>query len=69
MSNAHLIEALVEFAEKYGLSNNKIVAVRDGGWIINKYSFELDSFSIHPEYDPNIQFTFDFGLSSNAEVR
>lgn len=62
MTNAHVVNALVEFAQQYGTNGYKFVVVRDGGRVNYDYSFELDSFAVHPEYNTNNQYTYDFGI-------
>jgi S1-C subfamily serine protease len=62
MTNAHVVKGLVEIAEKYGTEGYSFVAVRDGGRVGHEYSFELDSFAIHPEYNTQNNYTYDFGI-------
>ena len=62
MTNAHVVNGLVELAEKYGTEGYSFVAVRDGGRVNHEYSFELDSFAIHPEYNSENQYTYDFAV-------
>ena len=62
MTNAHVVNGLVELAEIYGTEGYSFVAVRDGGRVNHEYSFELDSFAIHPEYNSENQYTYDFAV-------
>ena len=62
MTNAHVVNGLVELAEQYGTEGYSFVAVRDGGRVNHEYSFELDSFAIHPEYNSENQYTYDFAV-------
>jgi len=62
MTNAHVVNGLVELAEKYGTEGYSFVAVRDGGRVDHECSFVLDSFTIHPEYNPENQYTYDFAV-------
>lgn len=62
MTNAHVVNALVDFAQQYGTNGYKFIAVRDGGRVNHEYSFELDSFAVHPEYNSDNQYTYDFGI-------
>lgn len=62
MTNAHVVNGLVELAEKYGTEGYSFVAVRDGGRVNHEHSFELDSFAIHPEYNSENQYTYDFAV-------
>jgi V8-like Glu-specific endopeptidase len=62
MTNAHVMQYLKEFIEMKGQDSIKIVAIRDGGRINHQYSYEIDSFAIHPEYNEDSIFTYDFAL-------
>jgi hypothetical protein len=62
MTNAHLMQYLKEYIEMNGQDSIKIVAIRDGGRINHQYSYEIDSFAIHPEYNEDSIFTYDFAL-------
>ncbi|MBD3216459.1 MAG: trypsin-like serine protease [Candidatus Lokiarchaeota archaeon] len=62
MTNAHVVNGLIEIAELYGMDDKKFVAVRDGGTIDIDYSYELDKFAIHPNYDSTTNYTYDFAI-------
>jgi S1-C subfamily serine protease len=66
MTNAHVVNGLIERIENYGMEGITIAAVRDGGVINESFSFELDSFAIHPEYDTSTNYTYDFALLTVA---
>jgi S1-C subfamily serine protease len=64
MTNAHVVNALIEIAQSYNTAELKFVAVRDGGKLGTEFSYELDKYSVHPFYDSTTNYTYDFGILS-----
>lgn len=62
MTNAHVVNGLIDMIKEYGMEDGEIIAVRDGGTLTGDQTFVLDSFKVHTSYDSTTNHTYDFGV-------